>query len=234
MRKPDPHHAHGAFTQAVEDYLKAIYEFEEDGDAVSTTALSSHFDVSPAAATRMVKHLAERRLVTHTPYYGARLTPEGVAVAVEVIRHHRLLEMFLHRVLGYSWDEVDAEAERLEHHISEEFEDRVDLLLGFPETDPHGDPIPRRDGVIPPTRGIRLSDAGPGEEREVARVRDSDPGILRFLASVGLTLGARFVVCDIQPFNGPLTLLLNGESVVVGREVASNVFVVPLEGGDAI
>lgn len=213
------------FSQAVEDYLKAIYELQEDQETVSTTALSSHLNTSPAAATKMVKQLAEQQLVAHTPYYGARLTAAGSAVALEVIRHHRLLELYLHEMLGYSWDEVDAEAERLEHHISEAFEARIDRLLDYPDTDPHGDPIPGPDGSITPPRGERLSEAEPGERVVVLRVRDSDPEVLRYLARIGVHLGAGITVCEKQPFNGPLTLVIGDTTHSVGRELAGQVFV---------
>jgi len=222
-----PASVHGAYSQTIEDYLKAIYEFEEDGDAVSTTALSAHFRTSPAAATKMVKQLAEQKLVKHTPYYGTRLTEAGAVVALEVIRHHRLLELYLHKALGYTWDEVDAEAERLEHHISEEFEARIDRLLEYPEMDPHGDPIPRPDGTVAASRGTRLVDSEPGSAVTVLRVRDSDPEVLRYLSGIGIRLGERLVVCDKQPFNGPLTLSVNGQTHALGREVANHIFVEP-------
>lgn len=213
------------FSQAVEDYLKAIYEIQEDQETVSTTVLAGHLNTSPAAVTKMVKHLAERKLVVHTPYYGVRLTPAGEAVALEVIRHHRLLELYLHEMLGYSWDEVDAEAERLEHHISEEFEARIDHLLDYPNTDPHGDPIPGPDGSISPPRGERLSEAEPGRRLVVRRVRDTDPEALRHLARIGLHIGADVTICANQPAGGPLTLTIGEARHTVGRDLAGQVFV---------
>ena len=136
------------FSQAVEDYLKAIYSLQQEDESVSTTRLAKRVGTSPAAVTKMIKHLAENKLIDYTPYYGVRLTPAGERIALEILRHHRLLELYLHEALGYDWDEVHAEAEKLEHHISEEFEARIDKLLNFPLTDPHGEPIPTRDGVI--------------------------------------------------------------------------------------
>lgn len=218
-------HDKPALSQAVEDYLKAIYELQEDCETVSTTALAGRLRASPAAATRMLKQLSEQGLVAHTPYYGATLTDAGVAVALGVIRHHRLLELYLHTQLGYSWDEVDAEAERLEHHVSDVLMARIDRLLDYPDTDPHGDPIPGPDGRIPAVEGIRLSDAEAGDCVIVRRVRDDDPEALRYLSGIGVSLGTRIAVCDKQPFNGPLTLAIGPSTHAVGRELAGHVFV---------
>ena len=213
------------FSQAAEDYLKAIYKLQQEGQTVATTDLAKKIGLTPAATTKMIKQLAERKLVEHTPYYGVRLTPVGEKVALEVIRHHRLLELYLHQALGYGWDEVDAEAERLEHHISEEFENRIDELLNYPSTDPHGDPIPTRDGVMAARRGSSLADAEPGETLVVLRVRDSDPEVLRYLAGIGMGLEVVIQVKDKQPFNGPLTLSIDGVTHAIGQELAGHVFV---------
>ena len=139
-----------AISHAVQDYLKAIYKLGNGNglESVNTTLLSDYLDVSAASTTNMVKKLAEMKLLAYTPYKGFALTNTGEKIALEVIRHHRLLEKYLADTLGYSWDEVDAEADRLEHVISEEFEDRIDRALGFPKTDPHGDPIPDSDGAV--------------------------------------------------------------------------------------
>jgi DtxR family Mn-dependent transcriptional regulator len=220
------------FSQEVEDYVKAIYKLQEEGGAVSTTDLARKVGKSPAAATKMLKHLAEIHLIDHTPYYGARLTSAGERVALEIIRHHRLLELYLHQALGYGWDEVDAEAEKLEHHISEEFEARIDRMLDYPNTDPHGDPIPTRDGMIAPCRGRSLADSEPGERLVVRRVRDSDPEALRYLARIGMTLATVVTVTDRQPFNGPLTLDVGGVTHSVGRELAGHVFVESYSGAE--
>ena len=212
-------------TQAVEDYVKAIYKLQQDDESVSTTALAKKMGTSPAAATKMMKQLAESKLIDYTKYHGVRLTPSGQKVALEVIRHHRLLELYLHEALGYGWDEVDAEAEKLEHHISEEFEDRIDRMLDFPVRDPHGDPIPTRDGTIAPNRGKPLADSEPGDRLVILRVRDSDPDVLRYLARLGMRLEAIIEVREQQPFNGPLKLRINGKTHSVGRELAGHVFV---------
>lgn len=215
------------FSQAVEDYVKAIYKLQSEEQAVSTTSLARKMGTSAAAATKMIKHLAECKLIDYTRYYGVRLTPAGEKVALEIIRHHRLLEMYLHQALGYRWDEVDAEAEKLEHHISEDFEDRIDRMLDFPSLDPHGDPIPTRDGYIAPHRGTSLAHSQPGETVIIMRVRDSDPEALRYLDRLGMRLSAVVEVTERQPFNGPLTLRVAGQSHSVGLELAGHVFVEP-------
>ena len=213
------------FSQAVEDYVKAIYKLQTAGESVSTNDLARKMGKTAAAATKMIKHLADSKLIDYTKHYGVRLTPAGEKVALETIRHHRLLELYLHQALGYGWDEVDAEAEKLEHHISEEFEDRIDRMLDFPSTDPHGDPIPTRDGVIAPPKGKPLSESEPGDKLVILRVKDSDPEALRFLARLGMKLEAVIEVEDKQPFNGPLTVRVGSETHSVGRELAGHVFV---------
>jgi DtxR family transcriptional regulator, Mn-dependent transcriptional regulator len=213
------------FSQAVEDYLKAIFKLQHEETKVSTTGLARKMGTSPAAATKMIKHLAENKLIDHTPYYGVRLTPAGEKIALEIIRHHRLLELYLHQALGYGWDEVDAEAEKLEHHISEEFEDRIDRMLDFPHTDPHGDPIPTREGVMAPRRGRPLADCEPGETLIILRVKDSDPEALRYLARIGMMLQVVIEVEEKQPFNGPITLRVGDVRHSIGRELANHVFV---------
>ena len=214
------------FSQPVEDYLKAIYKLQhEEQGAVSTTELAKRIGTTPAATTKMIKHLSANKLVDHAPYHGVRLTAAGRRIALEIIRHHRLLELYLHRALGYGWDEVDAEAEKLEHHISEEFENRIDELLDYHSMDPHGDPIPTRDGTVAARRGISLADSQPGETLVILRVRDSDPEVLRYLARIGIGLEVVIEVKDKQPFNGPLTLSIGGVTHSVGQELAGHVFV---------
>lgn len=218
-------HVRQLLSHEVEDYVKAIYKLQQETGSVSTTELARKMSRSPAAATKMIKQLAENRLLDHTPYYGVRLTPAGERVALEIIRHHRLIEVYLHQALGYGWDEVDAEAEKLEHHISEEFEDRIDRILDFPEIDPHGDPIPRRDGTIPLRTGSPLHESEQGDSLIIQRVKDSNPEVLRYLARIGMTLGVRVEVVEKQPFNGPLILEVGGTRHSVGRELAGHVFV---------
>ena len=213
------------FSQAVEDYVKAVYELQQVSPTASTSDLARLLGISDAAATKMLKHLASLDLIHHTPYQGARLTPTGERIALEIIRHHRLIELYLHDQLGYAWDEVHGEAEILEHHISEAFEERLAKLLGDPTVDPHGDPIPTREGVIAPRRGTPLSESEPGESLVIMRVSDRDPEVLRYLARIGITLGVHVEVVEKQPFNGPLTLSMGSATHSVGRELAGHVFV---------
>ena len=211
--------------QSAEDYLKAIYHLQEAGGAVSTSGLAEALGVSSAAATKAMRLLAERKLVHHKPYHGATLTDSGTKRALKVIRSHRLLELFLHQILGYRWDEVDDEAERLEHHVSDEFLDRVDRLLEYPEIDPHGDPIPSSEGELAACSVRSLADCEPQERVVIARVRDKNGAALRYLAEMGLRPGVSVEVLDKQPFNGPLTLGVAGETYAVGQELAGFVFV---------
>ena len=217
-------------SKATEDYLKAIYKLSAAGDeAVSTTALAEALGVSAPSATNMLKKLAELRLVSYHPYRGATLTPAGRKVALEVLRHHRLLECYLTEALGYGWDEVHAEAERLEHHLSEELEDRMDAVLGYPTLDPHGDPIPARDGSMAPPASLPLAALPLREAGVIGRVSDGDPAKLRYLAELGLTPGVAVTVLDAQPFSGPLRVRVGATAdrreVVLGRELAGDIFI---------
>ncbi len=220
-------------SSAAEDYVKAIYKLQAEGESVSTTRLARKLKTSPAATTKMLKSLSSNKLINYTPYYSILLTPTGEKMALEIIRHHRLLELYLHQALGYGWDEVDAEAEKLEHHISEDFEDRIDRMLDFPSVDPHGDPIPTRDGFMPTRRGNPLCDCQPGERLIVLRVKDSDPEVLRYLSRIGMVLTTEVEVLERQPFNGPLILKVGSVTHSVGLELAGHVFVEPLFVGEA-
>jgi DtxR family Mn-dependent transcriptional regulator len=192
---------------SVEDYAKAIYSLEEAEDApVTTTAIAQRLCVTPGSASAMVKKLAELGLATHTPYRGVRLTTDGRRVALEVIRHHRLLELFLADVLGMPWDRVHAEAEVLEHVISEELEALIAAKLGHPTLDPHGSPIPSEDFSIAAQVTCALEDLLPGDTGRLARVTDANPEMLRYLAQRGIAPGDEFDVLDRQPFGGPLTV----------------------------
>lgn len=217
-------HTARPFSPAVEDYLKAVFELQERASEVTTNALARAMNTSAAAASKMMKYLAGLNLVQHSPYQGVRLTESGTRVALEVIRHHRLLEQYLHEALGYGWDEVDAEAEKLEHHISEEFEDRIDRMLNFPRTDPHGHPIPTRDLQVDAPLGTPLSGFAVGETVCVRRVADSDPEMLRFLGRMGLVLNTEVHIVAKQPFNGPISLQIGGCLHIVGLELAAHVF----------
>jgi DtxR family Mn-dependent transcriptional regulator len=212
-------------THAMEDYLKAVYRLGEKDKHVTTQRLADELGVTGPSVTNMVKRLAELRLLSHTRYHGVDLTPAGEKIALEVIRHHRLLELYLAETLGYPWDEVHAEAERLEHHVSDELEARMDSALGFPTTDPHGDPIPSAEGVISEVSHVQLLDAQTGREATVVRVSDRDPEQLRYLGGLGLYPGARVTVVEILPFDGPIRLLVNGSEHIIGRPLAATVYV---------
>lgn len=201
-------------TPAVEDYLKAIYLLQQHGGEVTTSLLGQQLGgFKPGSVTGMIKKLADMNLVTHTPYQGVCLTPSGEKIALEVIRHHRLLELYLVEALGYSWDEVHEEADALEHYISEKLEARIAAHLGEPSFDPHGDPIPTTEGVIPTSNSVRLADVAVGHLGSITRVQDQKEDRLRYLASMGLVPGAMVEVLERAPFDGPIAVRVNGESV---------------------
>jgi DtxR family transcriptional regulator, Mn-dependent transcriptional regulator len=193
-------------TSAVEDYAKAIYTLEarSEGGAVSTNAIAERLGVTPASASNMVKKLDSLGLVRHVPYRGVQLTTEGATVALEVIRHHRLLELYLAESLGVPWDRVHDEAEVLEHVLSEELEELIAAKLGNPTHDPHGDPIPTADLRIEEGSRTMLQELEPGSTGVFVRISDSDPSMLRYLAERGIFPGASFEIVDKQPFDGPL------------------------------
>lgn len=212
-------------TREREDYLKTIYKLQQEESPVRTTALAKALGVEPASVTGVVKRLAELNYVEHQPYKGVMLTRAGELVALEVIRHHRLIELYLIRALGYSWDEVHSEAERLEHAVSSTFIERIEAALGFPEFDPHGSPIPTTDGHIAPPRGARLSELEAGQQGQIAHVSDDDPGLLRYLASLEIRPGASIAIVSVDPYGGPIRIEVNGTSHALGPQAASQVFV---------
>jgi DtxR family Mn-dependent transcriptional regulator len=208
-------------TSAVEDYAKAIYALEERGDgAVSTNALAERLGVTPGSASGMVKRLHELGLVTHVPYKGVQLTPAGARLALEVLRHHRLLELYLAEALGVPWDRVHAEAEVLEHVLSEELEELIATKLGDPTVDPHGDPIPTRDLEMPERETVALQSLEAGQAGTFVRVSDSDSEMLRYLSQRGISPGDAFSVVEKQPFDGPLFLRFGDDTHVVGGALA--------------
>ena len=216
-------------TEAVDDYLKSIFETAGDEGRASTVVLAKRLDVSPASVTGMLRKLADQEppWVEYEKHRGARLTDCGRLRALEVIRHHRLLELFLHDSLGYSWDEVHAEAEKLEHAISETFEDRIAQKLGNPEIDPHGHPIPRKDGTIPKRHEMPLLDLPVGTITKVSRVSDNNPEILRYLFGLGVVPGANVEVTERGPFDGPIMLRVENRSEIraLGIRVARQIHV---------
>jgi len=223
-----PSRAMPEITPPIEDYLKAIYTLgRESAGRASTSAIAERMDVSAASATNMMQRLAEMKLVDYVPYKGVSLTEAGEKIALEVIRHHRLIELYLAEALGYAWDEVHEEAERLEHVISEEFEDRIDAMLGHPTTDPHGDPIPPKTGAMPHQPLRRLSEARTGERVVVRRVGDRDAAILRRLAELGVVPGAVLAVTGSGPVGSPITVERGGSSFALDSDLAGQVFVEP-------
>lgn len=209
-------------TPAIEDYLKAIYTLQQQG-AVTTSLLGEQRGSKPGSVTGMVKKLAEMNLVRHTPYQGVELTAAGERVALEVIRHHRLLELYLVEALGYSWDEVHEEAEKLEHHISEKLEARIAAHLGHPTIDPHGDPIPTVEGQLPHSDDLRLADLQIAERARIVRMRDQSAERLRYLADLGLVPGAAVEVTDSAPFDGPLSLRVGAATYALDRRMARTI-----------
>jgi DtxR family Mn-dependent transcriptional regulator len=211
----------------VQDYLKTIYLIEGQAGGASTNAIAQALSVRPASVTGMLKKLADLKLVVYTPYQNARLTRRGERIALEVVRHHRLLEVFLVETMGYTWDKVHVEADRLEHAISEDFEDRLAARLGNPKTDPHGDPIPAKDGSLPSARPLRLPDLADGQTARVARVQDGDPALLRHAAELGLIPSAHVELLETDPYGGSLRVRIEGVERSVGPELALQVFVTP-------
>ncbi len=216
--------------RALEDYLKAIYKLAHEGEgaAVGTGAVAQALGVSAPSATNMLKRLAAAGLIEHRSRRGVTLTPAGEKAALEVVRHHRLLELYLTEALGYSWDTVHAEADRLEHAVSEELEARLDAVLGYPTVDPHGDPIPALDGTVTAAPDRPLPSLEPGQTGIVGRVSDADPAKLRYLADLGLVPGAAVTLLETLPFDGPLRVQIgdaDGSEHVLGRELATDIFV---------
>lgn len=210
-----------ALSRSVEDYLKAIYRLSRDGLPAPTSQIAEQLAVAPASVSGMVKRLSEQGLLEHERYRGAMLTEAGRRGALKVLRRHRLIEAYLVAALGYRWDTVHDEAERLEHAVSDELVERMAAALGHPSVDPHGDPIPTADGRLEEEQCLPLADLEPGTVARIHRVRERDPEFLRHLASLGLTPGADVLMLGAEPFHGPITIQLAGERRVIGHELAS-------------
>jgi DtxR family Mn-dependent transcriptional regulator len=215
-------------TRAVEDYLKAVYALAGEEGRASTNDLAQELGVSPASVTGMIQKMAAQdpALLDYQKHHGVALTEQGLKAALQIIRHHRLIEMFLHEALGFSWDEVHEEAERLEHVISKRLEERIAESLGDPTHDPHGDPIPTKDLIIPPSLNIRLSEMRPDQRAVVRRVRDSDPKLLRYLSNLGITPGVEILARDYSVFDENLRIeIVGGDEIVLGSRVTRQVYV---------
>lgn len=207
-------------TESIEDYLKAIYDIQKEKGKVSTNSLSEKLNVAPASVTSMIKKLSLKKLLTHKRYQGVKLTKAGQKIALEIIRHHRLIELYLQEALGVPWDLVHNEAEKWEHVISEDLEERIDKKLGYPISDPHGSPIPKRDGTVIELDSIPLTDLKPGQTGEVAKVSDHDPKLLRYIGDMGLYPKAKVKVVSVEPFSGPLTINVEKNKYIIGSEAA--------------
>jgi DtxR family Mn-dependent transcriptional regulator len=208
-----------SLTRSVEDYLKAIYQLSPEGRPASTSEIAHLLALSPPSVTGMVKRLSEHGLLEHVPYRGVQLTDEGRRAALRMVRRHRLIEAYLVEFLGYSWDTVHEEAERLEHAVSDTMVERMATALGNPVVDPHGDPIPTADGSIHEPACTALSDVPVGETVEIHRVHESQPERLRYIASLGLRPGVWVKVLDRQQFDDLVTIEVGGDRHVIGREL---------------
>jgi DtxR family transcriptional regulator, Mn-dependent transcriptional regulator len=208
---------------AIQDYLKEIYKIQAAGERATTTAIARRMGVAPSSATSMVKKLAALGLAEHAPYRGIELSDAGTKIALEVIRHHRLLEQYLAETLGLGIDAVHAEADRLEHVLSEELEARIDEQLGYPTHDPHGDPIPDAGLNVDRSQLRSLDALEPGEEAIVRRVPDGDAELLRYLAELTLVPGRRVLMRKSEPFGGPLTVAVDGSEHAISRELAEQI-----------
>ena len=212
-------------TGPVEDYLKAIYELERQGAPAETNAIADMLRIAPASVSGMVRRLADQGLITHERYHGARLTAAGRKAALKTLRRHRVIEAYLTSALGYSWDRVHDEAERLEHAASDELIDRMAAAIGEPETDPHGAPIPNRDGTLEQRATIALATLEPGDTAKVAMVSDKDAERLRYLAELGIMPGATVQVVTKEPYGGPIALKVETSTRTIGPELAEHILV---------
>ena len=208
------------------NYLKAIYHLTELYGAAEQQQIALALGVSAAGVTKMLRSLAKFDWITYTPYKKVYLTESGRTAAIEIIRRHRLIELYLVKTLGYEWDKVHPEAERLEHYISDEFEARIERILGYPTVDPHGDPIPTRDGAMPPVVTTTLNSMACGESLVVSRVIDEDDAFLRYLDEHGLHPGTRVAIIEREPYGGSLHLQLEDREVRISPKAADSIYVV--------
>lgn len=208
---------------SIEDYIKAIYSLETDERKASTKRIAQRLGVKMASVTGMVKHLAAEGYVKHTPYRGVQMTAKGRGVALKTIRRHRIIELFLAQTLGLTWDEVDADAEVLEHAVSDRLVERMYEHLGRPAFDPHGAPIPATDGSVPVRQGAPLTELKEGDRGRIVEVSDRDAEFLRYMTSLKLGIGSEVTVVEVAPFNGPVTLKVDSRSIAIGREACSRI-----------
>lgn len=209
----------------VEDYIKNIYKLQNDRDKVTTSSLADALHVSAASVTDMIKKLSDRSLIKYMPYQGVELTKGGRKMALRTLRRHRLWEMFLVEFLGYTWDEVHDEAEKLEHIMSEDLEARIDKALGYPKHDPHGHPIPTKSGEIVEDDHPSLADLKINNSGMVIRVNDASQSLLKHMASIGIQIQSPVKVLDIVEFDGSMLVQIQENDVYVSRQVARNIFI---------
>lgn len=215
----------------VEDYLKAIYELEAEGGIAGTNEIAAALRIAAPSVSGMIRRLSTQGLVTHEPYKGVQLTREGRRAALRTIRRHRVIEAYLTQALGYPWDRVHDEAERLEHAASDELIDRMAAAIGEPETDPHGAPIPTREGTLISEPDLSaLAELADGAQAKIARVGDRDAERLRYLATLGIAIGAEVELISREPYEGPITIKIAGKRRVIGSELARHILVSPVSG----
>lgn len=210
-------------SEAVQNYLRTIFEIQEREKRATTSAIAERMEIAAASVTSMLKKLAGLKLISYEPYQGVRLTAAGEKTALEIIRHHRLLELYLAEALDVPWDRVHVEAERLEHALSRDLEERIAAVLGNPTVDPHGSPIPTRDGKIKRVEATVLSAVEAGETVKVVEVGDRDPDLLRYLGKLDMYPGTVVKVLAVEPFQGPLVLRSNGREFILGRQAADEI-----------
>jgi DtxR family transcriptional regulator, Mn-dependent transcriptional regulator len=210
---------------STEDYIKAIYKLQQESEKVTTSALAAELQLADASITEMLKKLSERNLVHYKRYQGVGLTAVGKRMALKIVRRHRLWEMFLVRFLGFSWDQVHEEAERLEHVTSDELEQRLDKLLGRPVADPHGDPIPTADGQLQATVLTALAEFVEGDIVRITRVSDNDPALLQHASKLGFTLNAKITIKEKTKFDGSMVVKVRSKEQFVSLQVAQSIFV---------
>jgi len=212
-------------TSTVENYLAMIYRVVSENQNPTTTIIADKLKVSRSTVTSMFKKLAASDLINHLPYKGVSLTSTGEKIALEIIRHHRLIELYLQNTMGIPWEKVHEEADKMEHILSEEIEDKIDILLNNPTNDPHGAPIPTKDGYISNDSFRRLSQAKTGEDLVIKRVEEEDSKKLVYLAQKGLYPNTALKVTNVEPFSGPITIEIENTEIIVGNKIAESVFV---------
>lgn len=212
-------------SQAVQDYLKIIYKLQEKGP-VATTDIAKELNVSGASVTGMLKRLDTMGFVEYNSYKGVKLSPDGEKIALEILRHHRLIELYLKEMMNYPLEKIHDEACRLEHHVSEEFINKVDEILGNPKFDPHGHPIPTKEGDLPLIREYKLSEIEPGNTVTITRISDHDNKLLAYLEEINLIPNIMVSVIEKEPFNGPIKIVYGDKDKIIGNEIAKNIFVV--------